>query len=77
MSRINSAPELFEIEADSPEADEPENQTYTIRMRLLGPYEVRSFLSDQGVDDRRIALAIEELGHSQRVQVKKRSQKAA
>ena len=71
MPAIDSAPELFEIEADSPEADEPENQPYTIRIRLQGPYEVRSFLSDLGVDERRIAFAIEELGNSRRVRVRK------
>ena len=69
LSATNPAPELFEIEAASPEADEPENQTYEIRMRLQGPYEVRSFLSDFGVDEKRIAFAIEELSRSRRVRL--------
>ena len=69
MPAINPAPELFEIEAASPEADEPINQIYVIRMRVQGPYEVRSFLSDNGVDERRIAFAIAELGRSRQVKV--------
>jgi len=70
MPAINLAPELFEIEATSPEAAEPENQTYVIRMRMQGPYEVRSFLSNNGVDERRIAFAIAELGRSRLVNVR-------
>ena len=70
MPAINPSPELFEIEAVSPEAGDPENETFVIRMRLNGAYEVRSFLSDQGVDERRIAYAIEELGRSRQVQVR-------
>lgn len=73
MPATNPAPELFEIEAASPEADEPENQTYEIRMRLQGPYEVRSFLSDFGVDEKRIAFAIEELSRSRRGEARKPS----
>lgn len=71
MPAMYSSPELFEIEAASLEASEPENESYVIRMRLQGTYEVRSFLSDQGVDEKRIAFAIEELGHSRRVWVRK------
>jgi hypothetical protein len=67
MPAINPAGELFEIEATSPEAVEPENQTYVIRMRVQGAYEVRSFLSNNGVDERRIAFAIAELGRSRQV----------
>ena len=66
MPAIDSAPELFEIEATSPEVDEPENQTYEIGMRLQGLYKVRSFLSDIGVDEKRIAFAIAELGRSRK-----------
>jgi hypothetical protein len=50
----------FVIEAVPSEAD-----TYTIRVRVRGMYEVRSFLNDNGISDRRIALAIEELGRSE------------
>jgi hypothetical protein len=70
MPAINPAPDSFEIEAASPEASEPENESYVIRLRLQGMYEVRSFLSDNGVDERRIAFAIEELGGSRRVRVR-------
>jgi hypothetical protein len=73
MSAINPAPELFEIEADS-ESQEPENETYVIRTRLRGTYEVRSFLSDVGVDEKRIAFAIAELGRSRHVKVRNQSQ---
>ena len=66
------APEFFEIEAASPEFDEPENETYVIRMRLQGTYEVRWFLSDHGVDEKRIAFAIEELSRTRRVKVSQR-----
>ena len=69
---INPTPELFEIEAVSPEATEPENESYVIRMRLNGTYEVRSFLSDHGVDEKRIAFAIEELSRTRRVRVRQR-----
>ena len=70
MPAINSASKLFEIEADSPESSESENESYLVRMRLKGAYEVRSFLSDQGVDERRIAFAIEELGRFRQVKVR-------
>jgi hypothetical protein len=39
-------------------------------MRLQETYEVREFLSDQGVDERWIAFAIEELSRSRRVKVR-------
>ena len=64
-----AAPKSFEIEAVSPEIREPKNESYIIRMRLNGTYEVRSFLSDLGVDEKRIARAIAELGHTKQVTV--------
>ena len=69
MPAINLSPELFEIEGVSPDVDDPVNETFVIRMRLQGTYEVREFLSDQGVDEKRIAFAIEELGRSRQVKV--------
>ena len=71
MPANNLIPELFEIEAASPIAGEPENESYVIRMRLQGTYEVRSFLSDIGVDEKRIAFAIEELSRTRQAKVKK------
>jgi hypothetical protein len=76
MPANNPRPELFEIEADSPESREPQNETYVIRMRLQGAYEVRSFLSDLGVDERRIAFAIEELGRTKQVKIRNRGRAA-
>jgi hypothetical protein len=70
MPAIDPTPELFEIEATSPETHEPETESYVIRMRLRGTYEVRSFLSDNGVDEKRIAFAIEELSRSRQVKVR-------
>jgi hypothetical protein len=75
MPAINLSPELFEIEAASPEAGDPENETYVIRIRLNGTYEVRSFLSDSGVDEKRIAFAIEELSRTKQVKVRNQLQK--
>lgn len=75
MPATNLIPELFEIEAASPIAGEPENESYVLRMRLQGTYEVRSFLSDIGIDERRIAFAIEELSRTRQAKVKKESQK--
>lgn len=69
MPAIDRTPEAFEIEATSTETHEPETENYVIRMRLRGTYEVRSFLSDNGVDEKRIALAIEELSRSRQVKV--------
>jgi len=70
MPAINNlSPELFEIEAVSPKADDPENETFVIHKRLKGTYEVREFLSDQGVDEKQIAFAIEELSRSRQVKV--------
>ena len=70
MPAINLPPELFEIEAVSPEADDPENETFVIRICLQGTYEVRAFLSDNGVNEKRIAFAIEELGRTGQVMVR-------
>ena len=75
MPAINPAPELFEIEADSPEARGPQNETSVICMRLQGMYEVRSFLSDLGVDEKKIAFAVEELGRSRQVKVRNKPEK--
>ena len=69
MPAKNPVPELFEIEAASPAGD-PENETYILRMRLEGAYELRAFLADNGVDEKRIAFAIAELGRSQQVTVR-------
>ena len=69
MPAINVSPALFEIETASPEADDPENEMFVIRMRLQGTYEVREFLSDHGIDEKRIAFAIEELSRNKRVKV--------
>ena len=68
MPASNPAPELFEIETVSSEGD-PEDDSYVIRLHLQGTYEVRSFLSDNGVEERRIAFAIAELGRSRHVSV--------
>ena len=70
MPASNPTPELFEIETVSSEAHDPEDASYVIRLRLRGTYEVRSFLSDNGVDERRIVFAIEELGRSRQVEVR-------
>jgi hypothetical protein len=69
MPATTAAPESFVIEAVSPESQEPENESYIIRMQLQGTYEVRSFLSDNGVDEKRIAFAIEELSRNRQVTV--------
>ena len=75
MPAINQPPELFEIEAVLPEADDPEKETFVIRTPLQGTYclqgtyEVREFLSDHHVDEKRIAFAIEELGRTRQVKV--------
>ena len=69
MPANNPAPQSFEIEALSPAGD-PENDTYVLSMRLEGAYGVRAFLSAVGVDEKRIAFAIEELGRSQQVTVR-------
>ena len=75
MPAANQTPQLLEIEAASPVAHEPQNESYVIRMRLQGTYEVRSFLSDIGIDEKRIAFAIEELSRTRQAKVKKESQK--
>jgi hypothetical protein len=75
MPARNPTPELFEIETVSSEAHDPEHDIYVICMRLQGTYEVRSFLSDNGVDEKRIAFAIEELSRTGQVKVRNRPQK--
>ena len=80
MPAINLLSELFEIEAALPEANNLENQTFVIRMRvqgsLQGTYQVREFLSDHHVDEKRIAFAIEELGRCRQVKVTTRVPKS-
>ena len=75
MPAIHSTPELFEIEAASPETCDPQDEGYIIRIRLEGTYEVRAFLSDNRVDEKRIAFAIEELGRTGRANVSNQPQK--
>jgi hypothetical protein len=75
MPAIDPVPESFEIEATSLEACEPENETFVILARVQGTYDVRRFLDDNGVDEKRIACAIAELGQSKRVKVKKQRTK--
>lgn len=70
MPATTTVPELFVIEAAAPKPEDPENQNYEIRLQLRGTYEVRSFLSDSGVSDRRVAFAIEELSRTGQVTVK-------
>ena len=64
MPAIYSSPEVFEIEAATPEACDLQHESHIIRMRLEGTYEIRAFLSDHGVNEKQIAFAIEELGHT-------------
>jgi hypothetical protein len=68
MPAHTSTPESFEIETISRQGD-PENEIFVIHIRLEGTYEVRAFLSDNGVDEKRIAFAIEELSRSGQVKV--------
>jgi len=82
MPASNLDSELFEIEAASPEANNLENETFVIRMRvqgtyrLQGTYQVREFLSDHHVDEKRIAFAIEELSRRRQVKVTTRVPKS-
>ena len=81
----NFVPEVFVIEATSQEAHEPGEERYLIRSQLshshwtvaptdtMGIYDVRWFLNDNGVNDKDIAIAIEELSRRKRVMVSKRS----
>jgi hypothetical protein len=67
------APDLFVIQAISPERQEPESEDYSLHTRLnngqweptpmgfMGIHEVRSFLQSSGVDVNAINKAIEEL----------------
>jgi len=69
--------EFFIIDQVPPETDEKDAQpTYLIRVRdrngqwrtapvdIAGILEVRSFLDSHNVDEKRIALAVEELGRN-------------
>ena len=81
MPRFPHQPELFVIEASSPGSDEPATSNYVVHTRLrngnwkrnpttlAGMYEVRLFLDDRGVEDKKIALAIEDLSLNRKVQV--------
>ena len=71
MPAIIPAPESFVIETVSHEVQEPENESYVIRLRLKDAYEVRSFLSDNGVNEKRIAFAFAELSRKGQVTVRK------
>ena len=80
---------LFIIEATSEENREPIKEKYLIRTRqssgqwtivatdLTGIFEIRCFLSDHGVDAKRIAFAVEELSRSRHVLVISESLQAA
>jgi hypothetical protein len=80
--------QCFIIEAVS-QHSEPVNPSYRVRTRLnsgvwrtaptnlTGIYDVRWFLNDSGIDEKRIALAVEELRRSGHVMVSGRSLKAA
>ena len=67
MPAIIAAPECFVIEAVSRGTQDPEDESYIIQVQLKGAYEVRSFLSDNGVNEKRIAFALAELSHKSRV----------
>ena len=69
MPTSNPAPQLFEIEIIPSETGDPQGESYVIRIHLEGTYDVRAFLSDNGVDEKRVALAIAELGRSRHVSV--------
>ena len=85
----NFVPEVFVIETASQEVHEPGDERYVIRTQLsngqwteastdiIGVYDVRWFLNDNGVNDKDIAFAIEELSRRRRITVSKRSWKAA
>lgn len=64
MQANDPVPEWFEIETR-------ENETFVILACVQGTYDVRWFLDANGVDERRIACAIAELGRSKRVKVRK------
>src|SRR5215469_9791565 len=75
MPAKTSAPELFEIDAVSPDTQEPERDSYMVRMRLEGTYGVRAFLSDNDVDEKQIAFAIEDLSRTGHVTVRSQAPK--
>ena len=88
MSAILTLPELFLIKAVSSELQEPENENYivltklnngnwtTTPLGLKGIHAVRWFLNDNGVETKRIALAVEELSGTRETTVSTRLQQA-
>jgi len=78
------SPELFVIESVPQSADEPEEENFIIRtalsdgqwtvspIEMKGTYDVRWFLNDKGIDEKRIAHAIAELTRGKRVRVSQR-----
>jgi hypothetical protein len=85
----NIVPEVFVIEAASQEEHQLNDEPYVIRTQLnngqwtmaptdiMGIYDVRWFLNDNGVNDKDIVFAIEELSRRRWVTVNKRSRNAA
>ena len=85
----NSLREVFVIEAASQEGHEAREERYVVRTQLnqsqwtvaptdiMGIYDVRWFLNDNGVEDKDIAFAIEELSRRKRVTVSRRFSQAA
>jgi hypothetical protein len=81
MATFPFQPERFVIEAISTLPQNPAVESYTVRTQLrsgrwtmgftslAGLYEVRLFLNDKGIENKKIALAIEELSQRRRVQV--------
>jgi hypothetical protein len=73
MSSIPVLPELFVIKAVSPEPQKPENENYIVLTKLnngnwtttpvglKGIFAVRWFLTDNCVETKRVAFAVEEL----------------
>jgi len=86
---INPDMKFFIIEATSEEKREPLREKYLIRTRqsngqwtivatdLNGIFNIRRFLNERGVDEKRIALAVEELSRSGHVLVSSQSLQAA
>ena len=75
MLTLNSEMESFIIEAASQEAREPRDASYVIHLKVQGLYEVRRFLEHQGVGERNVVLAVNELGENGRVAVKAAKQR--
>jgi len=81
----NPTSEFYIIAKGPQEGNDPAKQVYLIRTRrnksqwttepldLIGTSDVRWFLNDNGVEERDIALAIEELSRRRCVLVKSRS----